>query len=105
MRFDELKNALLSVGVPVGHYAVHKQTEQYIVWAEDSQSGGVWSDDGTNLQTIQGTVDYYTKTEYDANVERIQAVMDEVVSWRLNSIQHEDDTGYIHWEWVWEMVR
>lgn len=104
MRFDGLKSALLSVGIPVSHYKAHKQGDQYIVWAEDSQAAALWADNGMRHQVIQGTVHYFTKTEYDPNVERIQAAMSEAVSWRLNSIQHEDDTGYHHWEWVWEVV-
>jgi hypothetical protein len=27
------------------------------------------------------------------------------IGWKLNSIQHEDDTGYDHYEWVWEFVQ
>lgn len=104
MKFDTLRDALKSVGVPVGHYRVHKQTDRYIVWAEDNQASALWTEDGMSRQVVQGTVHYFTKTEYDANVDKIQAVLGRAVSWRLNSIQYEDDTGYIHWEWVWEAV-
>ena len=104
MRFENLKAALVSVGVPVSHYEARKQKDQYIVWAEDSQSGGLWADNGMTHQVIQGTVDYFTKMEYDQNVEKIQAAMSNVVSWRLNSVQYEEDKDYIHWEWVWEAV-
>ena len=104
MRFDELKKALLSVGVPVSHYKAAKQTDKYIVWAEDGQADSLWTDNKMCRQTIQGTVDYYTKSEYDPNVEAVQAALDSAASWRLNSVQYEDDTGYIHWEWVWEVA-
>lgn len=104
MRFDALKAALLTVGVPVSHYVAYKQTDKYIVWAEDGQAGSQCGDDGATNQIVQGTVDYFTKAEYDENVGAIQTVMNGVVSWRLNSVQYEDDTGYIHYEWVWESV-
>ena len=26
------------------------------------------------------------------------------IAWYLNSIQYEEDTGLIHYEWVWEVV-
>lgn len=104
MRFEELKRTLLSVGVPVSHYEAHKQEDQYIVWAEDGQAATLWADNSMCRQVIQGTVHYFTKTEYDPNVEKIQTAMGAVVSWRLNSIQYEDDTEYHHWEWVWEAL-
>ena len=25
------------------------------------------------------------------------------ISFALNSVQREDETGYIHYEWVWEV--
>ena len=54
---------------------------------------------------VQGTIDYFTKTEYDSNVKLIQEKLNYIdVAWRLNSIQHEEDTGYIHYEWVFEFV-
>lgn len=102
MRFDALKTALMTVGVPVGHFKVSKQKNKYIVWAEDGQGESQWGDGRMTRQAVQGTIDYFTKTEYDPNVEKIQEAINGVVSWRLNSIQYEDETGFIHYEWVWE---
>lgn len=101
---DVIKNALLTVGVPVSHFVAAKQPNQYIVWAEDSQSGELWADNRMQEQIIQGTIDYFTKTEKDANVDKIQnALNDAEVSWWLESIQYEDDTKFIHYEWAWEI--
>ena len=41
MNLVEIKNALLTVGVPVSHYSADKKPDKYIVWAEDSQSGSL----------------------------------------------------------------
>ena len=54
-------------------------------------------------QGIAGTVDLYTLTEYDGNIELIQAKLDSIenLSYRINSIQYEEDTNLIHYEWRW----
>ena len=101
---NDLKTALLTIGVPVGHYFAVEQSDQYIVWAEYGQSDEVWADGKLQQQAISATVDYFTKTENDVNVSAIQqAFNDAELSWRLESIQYEDDTKFIHYEWVVEV--
>ncbi|MVB11178.1 hypothetical protein CAFE_18860 [Caprobacter fermentans] len=101
---DTLKAALLSVADNVGHYKAHKKTDQYIVWAEDGGGGG-YADNRHTTDTLTGTVDYFTKSEYDPNVKAIGAALDAAgIAHRLNSVQYEDDTGYIHYEWVWTVI-
>ena len=104
MNLDRIKTALMTVGVPVSHYTALKKPSKYIVWAEDGQSDSVWADGKMQEQTIQGTADYFTKTENDPNVDAIQAALTVAgISFRMNSVQYEDDTKYIHYEWVWEV--
>jgi len=104
MNLELVETALLTVGVPVSHYFAAKQPDQYIVWAEDSQGDSLYADGRMQEQVIQGTIDYFTKTENDTNVQKIQdALNDAEISFRLNSIQYEDDTKYIHYEWVFEV--
>lgn len=101
---DALKNALLTVGPPVSHYAAAKQPDKYIVWAEDGQTDAVWADGSMQEQAIGGTIDYFTKTEYDLDVKKIQDALNTAgISYRLNSVQYETDTGYVHYEWVFEV--
>lgn len=104
MNLKKVRDALLTVGVPVSHYAATKQPDKYIVWSEDSGAETVWADGALQEQTIQGSAHYFTKTEYDANVEKVQqALSDAGISFRMNSVQYEEDTKYIHHEWVWEV--
>lgn len=104
MTLLDLGNALLTVGVPVSHLEAHEQTDKYIVWAEDGQADAIWADGKMQEQSITGTVDYFTRAEFDSNIAKIQkALNDSGASWRLNSIQYEDDTRYQHYEWVWEI--
>lgn len=101
---DILKAALLSVTDNVGHYKAHKKTDKYIVWAEDSGYGG-YGDNQHTTRTISGTVDYFTKTESDPNVEAIETALDNAkIAHRLNSIQYEDETGFLHYEFIFTVV-
>ena len=54
---------LLTVTENVSHYKAMNQTDKYIVWAEDSEGDSVEGDDKKINQSIQGTIDYFTKEE------------------------------------------
>lgn len=100
---------LLTVTDNVSHYKAMNQTDKYIVWAEDSEGESVEGDDRKINQSIQGTIDYFTKEEFDSNVDKIQDVLkDACISFYMNSVQYEDrddsGTGYIHYEWVFEVA-
>ena len=101
---DIIKNALLTVGVPVSHYTAYQQEDKYLVWAEEGQTDALWADGNMDEQTIEGTLDYFTKSENDTNIDKIQNALNEAeISFILISVQREDDTGYIHYEWAWEV--
>ena len=105
MTLLELADILVTVGVPVNHYNAIKKPDKYIVWAEDNQADSLYSDDAMQEQVLQGTIDYFTKTEFDTNFDKIQqALIDNEISFRLNSVQYEDDTKFIHHEWVFNVV-
>lgn len=99
-----IRDTLLKVSDNVGHYEAVEKTDQYIVWAEDSEGSSVEGDDRKENQSIQGTIDYFTRTEFDPMVDDIQeALIDAEISFYLNSVQYEDETKYTHYEWVWEV--
>jgi hypothetical protein len=106
MTLNNLKDLLLTIGPPVFHYFATGQTGNYIVWAEDGEGDTVHADGQKVERALTGTIDYFTKTENDPVVQQIEAALDsdDGLAWKLNSIQHEHDTGYIHFEWVWELV-
>ena len=103
-KFEPLQRALLSVMDNVSHYEAFKKGDQYIVWAEDSEGSSVEGDNRKINQSIQGTIDYFTKTDMDPNVDKIQdALKAACISFYLNSVQYEEETGFIHYEWVFEV--
>lgn len=94
----------MKVSDNVSHYEAMNKTDKYIVWAEDSESSSLNTDNKKEIQAIQGTIDYFTKKDNDTVVNEIQeALKAEKVSFCLNSVQYEEETGYIHYEWVWEV--
>lgn len=104
MKLEDIRDLMLTVVPNVYHQEAWEQPDKYIVWAEDGQGDDVHADGKKICRALQGTIDYFTKDEFDATVKEIEKAMNNSdMSWRLNSIQYEPDTGYTHYEWVWEV--
>lgn len=100
-----IPEVLLTVTQNVWHYEAFEQKDKYIVWAEDREGSSLYSENQKAEQVIQGTIDYFTKQEGDPAVEQIQEALSTAeVSFYLSSVQYENETGFIHYEWVWEVV-
>lgn len=98
-----IRDALLTVSKDVYHFEALKKKDKYIVWAEDVEGNSGHADNKKN-QVIQGTIDYFTKDDADSVVEEIQGALELYeISYKLNSVQYEDETEYIHYEWIWEV--
>lgn len=68
------------------------------------EQSSVEADNFKNEQAIQGTIDLFTKTEFDTNVDSIQTALKTAkISFYLNSVQYEQETDFIHYEWVWSV--
>lgn len=107
MTLREVRDTFLKITENCYHYEAWEEKDSYIVWAEDGQADATYSDDKMQTQVVEGTLDLYTKQEYDPLFEKCQATMNdcESMTWRLNSIQHEEETDYIHYEWVWQIAQ
>ena len=97
---DALKNALSSVF----HYTAFQSPPPYAVWQEETEGESVHGNDGKDIQVIQGSIDFFTATDLDPLVDKIQEELSaKKISYRLNSVQYEEETGLIHYEWIWEV--
>ena len=102
---ERLKAELAALTDRCYHYvAAPNTTPPYITWMEDGDNdllaGNVHAE-----RCYTGSVHLFTKTEGDLLFERIPATLEAIgASWYLNSVQYEDDTGLIHYEWYWEVV-
>ena len=88
----------------------------FAAWSEaPSGDYGVYTPDGANdleaddthaEHAITGTVDYFTRSDGTAAKLTIEKALDTVpgLAWRLESVQYEQDSGYLHLEWAFEAV-
>ena len=101
---DELKSALSGTGLQFAHFGWSKAPSgDYGVYAEDGANDLIAS--GKHVERVlQGTVDYFTRDDSGTPKTTIETALDgAAIAWYLNSIQLEEDTGYIHYEWVFEV--
>ena len=101
---NAVREACLSVTENVGHYEAMEKADKYCVWAEESEASSLQAENIKAGQTIRGTIDYFTKDDEDDAPDRFQKAFNDFgFSWTLNSVQYEDETRYIHYEWIFEV--
>lgn len=77
------------------------KSSRYFVWQEDG------ADDFTAgnrhvEKAVTGSTDLFTKREFDPWKDEFEASLNNSrLSWRLESVQFEEDAGFWHYEWVW----
>lgn len=106
MLLSDVKNALLGVLPGKVHHNIAESDEEppYIVWAEDGQSDSLHGDGIMTGQIIEGTIDLFSKVEYDPLFSKIQEALNNAgIGFRLNHAGYETDTKLFHSEWVWKI--
>lgn len=85
----------------IGHYfRPASDKPSFIVWQESDEAESHESNNHKTYQQVAGTIDCYTQTEYDPLLDEIQEALDGAgIGFRLNSVQYEDETKLIHYEW------
>ena len=100
---SDLITALDATKLPFAHFGWSKAPAgDYGVYAEDG-ANDLNADNLHAEKAVQGTVDYFTRDDSGAPQATIEAALEGVCAWYLNSVQFEEDTGYIHYEWVFEI--
>lgn len=105
-RIRDLLNGTSAKG-RVFHYTRPAKTlPSWVVWAEDSEDAAFDANNRKEEQQVHGTIDCYSKTEYDPLFDEIQEALNdaECVGWRLNSVEYEDATSLIHYEWEFNVI-
>ena len=103
---DDLKNALEATGLPFAHHAWSKNAPSidHGVWAEDAENA-LYGNDHHAERVYQGTVDWFTRKDDGVDMAKVEAALDSAgAAWYLNSVQFEEDTGFLHYEWVFEAI-
>lgn len=87
------------------HYWRPVKDAPWLIWAED---GGAELVAGNKVaeQALTGSADYFTADEFDPAVDAIQEAQNSLDGfiWSLNSVQYEEETELIHFEWLWRYV-
>lgn len=96
--------ALKATNIPVAHYGWEKNrlpAADYIVYAEDG-ANDFMADEKHVERATEGTVDLFTRNYARDAADPIEEALEGLtgVAWSLNSIQFEEDTRYVHYEWV-----
>ena len=101
---NKVKDALITVSENVGHYEALKKEDSYIVWAEDGSGAQLAGDNHALNEAVSGLIHYYTRTESDETVDKIVAALKAArISFRLQAVQYEEETKYIHYTWEFEV--
>jgi len=101
--YERIIAAHRAVTDAVSHAASIK-SDRYFVWQEDG-SNDLAGDNGHGERAVTGTTDLYTKQELDSWADALGESFDaHGIAWALNSVQYEADTGFYHYEWVWEAI-
>lgn len=101
---EQLKTALDATELPFAFAAWSKAPKgDYGVYTPDG-AHDLEADDTHAEQAITGTVDYFTRSDGGTAKALIETALDAVegLAWALNSVQYENDTGYLHLEWAFE---
>lgn len=101
--YDKIIAAHVAVTDAVSHSARMK-SDRYFVWQEDG-AVGLLAEGRHAERVITGTTDLFTKREFDPWAATFEKSLDERrIAWRLNMVQYEENTGFYHYEWAWEVV-
>lgn len=107
----KIRDAMKTLNVPVYHYfAPSSANVPYVVWYEEGEASSFEADVKKAEQAIAGYVEYFTKAEYDTNVDAIQNALNSIehCSWVYESAIYGDpqneDNNTIHHTWTWEVA-
>lgn len=99
--FSALAAALAEANLNFAHHAWSKAPDgDYGTYAEgsgnDLEADSVHAERGTDCY-----LNYYTRDNSGTPRTTIEGILNSLrIPWYLNSVQYENDTGYIHYEWV-----
>ena len=96
---------LNSTGIPFAAYRWDHRPDDAPYGTAQLEGGAdtVPGDDGIVCQGIRASVDLYAPSASTLWPAQVQSVLNGVFAWRLNSVQYEDDTRLVHYEWIIEM--
>ncbi len=101
--YEKIIAAHRAVTDEVSH-AEKMKSDRYFVWQEDGAND--LEADGLHAErAVTGSTDLFTKQEFDPWKEEFEKALEAAgIAWSYNSFQYEEETGFYHHEWYWEVV-
>ncbi len=101
---NDLIAALNATGYDFAHFAwAHAPSGTYGTYSEDGENRLAGSNK-TAENVLIVYVALFTKDDSSTPRTTIESALDGIpCAWYLNTVQFEEDTGYIHYEWVCEV--
>ena len=103
---DRITTALSATGYKYAHFAWnHAPNSTYLVYAED-EAIPLRADEHQAERIMHGTIDCFTRDDSGAPLTTVESQLNTIdnFSFKLNSIQFEEETGLIHYEWEWSLA-
>ena len=100
-----LGSELAALGANSYHYWRPKKDPPFLVWQEDGEGDDFHANNHKAERQISCSASYYTLTEYDPALDKIEALLEVLSSgWQLVSVTYEEETALIHYEWSFSVV-
>lgn len=101
---ENFAKTLAGLPVSVSHFRRGKIAPPFVVWQEESEGESFLAENGRAEPMISGSLDYYTKKEYDPVVEQISQMLAQITeTWELVTVMYEEETELMHYSWDWEL--
>lgn len=99
---DEILVELKKLGAFAAYAWSPAPADNYGVIAIDGQNA-FRAGDKLAEKVPEGTIDWFTRSPASTMPGEVESLLDRLgASWYLNSVQYEEDTGLLHYEWVWQ---
>lgn len=99
---DEILTELKKLGSFAAWGWSTSPASEYGTVAIDGQNA-LRAGDATAEKVLEGTIDWFTRSSASTMPGEVESLLNRLgASWYLNSVQYEDDTGLLHYEWVWQ---
>lgn len=97
---DELISALNGTGYSFAHHAWSKAPEGDFGTYSENSGEDLTADEKHVERGTEVYINYYTRDDTSTPRTTIETAINSLnIPWYLNTIQYENDTGYIHYEW------
>ena len=84
-------------------HAARLKSERYFVWQEDGENA-LAAGNCHQERAVTGRSDLFTKLEFDPWADALgEALSDRGVAWSLVGVDYEEDAGFFHYSWDWEV--